>query len=113
MVHGMDSIQVQIVKAKALIRCTITEFVFPSQNKLPRFLEAITLSLKTIMQTILVKISLCTIVTLLYWMGFFLPVNAQISRNSTSIEINRDQFLVCKTIEFRCFDFRNGFQAKN
>jgi hypothetical protein len=92
MVHGMDSIQVQIVKAKALIRCTITEFVFPSQNKLPRFLEAITLSLKTIMQIILVKISLCTIVTLLYWMGFFLPVNAQISRNSFSIEIKSRSF---------------------
>jgi hypothetical protein len=69
--HGMDSIQVQILHAEVYAKSTVTEFVFPFKTSYLGFRSNNT-HIKTIVTDLINENKSSTIATLLYCMGFFL-----------------------------------------
>ena len=51
------------------------------------FFRSTSIKIETTAKDVKIENKFSTIVTLLYWMGFSLPLNAQISKNCSSIEI--------------------------
>lgn len=84
--NEMCSIQLVFVKSKNLFRCTVIELVLFPKTSYIVFRSNKTFT-KTIVTDIFCENKFYTIVTLLYWMRFFLPVNAKISTQVLLIKL--------------------------